>query len=77
MSELDLGKIVSENNRLLKEGFTKTQIATLLNYKGEKLFENISEYNLYNDQKIIEIVTENKYVIYEFLGLQVYNIMLE
>lgn len=35
MSELDLGKIVSENNRLLKEGFTKTQIATLLNYKGE------------------------------------------
>ena len=26
------------------------------NYKGEKLFENISEYNLYNDQKIIEIV---------------------
>lgn len=38
---------------------------TLLNYKGEKLFENISEYNLYNDQKIIEIVTENKYVIYD------------
>lgn len=34
MSELDLDKIVSENNRLLKEGFTKTQIATLLNYKG-------------------------------------------
>lgn len=38
---------------------------TLLNYKGEKLFENITEYNLYNNQKIIEIVTENKYVIYD------------
>lgn len=38
---------------------------TLLNYKGEKLFENISEYNLYDNQKIIEIVTENKYVIYD------------
>ncbi len=35
MKDLDLKHIAEENNRLLKEGYTKTQIATILNYKGE------------------------------------------
>lgn len=54
--------LISLNQKYILE---KGEKYTLLNYKGEKLFENISEYNLYNDQKIIEIVTENKYVIYD------------
>lgn len=54
--------LISLNQKYILE---KSEKYTLLNYKGEKLFENISEYNLYNDQKIIEIVTENKYVIYD------------
>ena len=54
--------LISLNQKYMLE---KGEKYTLLNYKGEKLFENISEYNLYNDQKIIEIVTENKYVIYD------------
>lgn len=54
--------LISLNQKYILE---KGEKYTLLNYKGEKLFENISEYNLYNNQKIIEIVTENKYVIYD------------
>lgn len=54
--------LISLNQKYILE---KGEKYTLLNYKGEKLFENISEYNLYNDQKIIEIVTENKYIIYD------------
>ena len=54
--------LISLNQKYILE---KGEKYTLLNYKGEKLFENITEYNLYNDQKIIEIVTENKYVIYD------------
>lgn len=54
--------LISLNQKYILE---KGEKYTLLNYKGEKLFENISEYDLYNDQKIIEIVTENKYVIYD------------
>lgn len=54
--------LISLNQKYILE---KGEKYTLLNYKGEKLFENISEYNLYNGQKIIEIVTENKYVIYD------------
>lgn len=54
--------LISLNQKYILE---KGEKYTLLNYKGEKLFENISEYNLYNNQKIIEIVTENKYIIYD------------
>lgn len=54
--------LISLNQKYILE---KGEKYTLLNYKGEKLFENISEYNLYNNQKIIEIVIENKYVIYD------------
>lgn len=54
--------LISLNQKYILE---KGEKFTLLNNKGEKLFENISEYNLYNNQKIIEIVTENKYVIYD------------
>lgn len=54
--------LISLNQKYILE---KGEKYTLLNYNGEKLFENISEYNLYNNQKIIEIVTENKYVIYD------------
>ena len=54
--------LISLNQKYILE---KGEKYTLLNNKGEKLFENISEYDLYNDQKIIEIVTENKYVIYD------------
>ena len=54
--------LISLNQKYILE---KGEKYTLLNYKGEKLFENITEYNLYNDQKIIEIVTENKYIIYD------------
>lgn len=54
--------LISLNQKYILE---KGEKYTLLNYKGEKLLENITEYNLYNDQKIIEIVTENKYVIYD------------
>lgn len=54
--------LISLNQKYILE---KGEKYTLLNYKGEKLFENISEYNLYNNQKTIEIVTENKYVIYD------------
>lgn len=54
--------LISLNQKYILE---KGEKYTLLNYKGEKLFENISEYNLYNNQKMIEIVTENKYVIYD------------
>lgn len=54
--------LISLNQKYILE---KGEKYTLLNYKGEKLFENITEYNLYNNQKIIEIVTENKYVIYD------------
>ncbi len=54
--------LISLNQKYILE---KGEKFTLLNNKGEKIFENISEYNLYNNQKIIEIVTENKYVIYD------------
>lgn len=54
--------LISLNQKYILE---KGEKYTLLNNKGEKLFENISEYDLYNNQKIIEIVTENKYVIYD------------
>lgn len=54
--------LISLNQKYILE---KGEKYTLLNYKGEKLFENITEYNLYNEQKIIEIVTENKYIIYD------------
>lgn len=54
--------LISLNQKYILE---KGEKYTLLNYKGEKLFENITEYNLYNNQKIIEIVTENKYIIYD------------
>ena len=62
--------LISLNQKYILE---KGEKYTLLNYKGEKLFENISEYNLYNDQKIIEIVTENKYVIYDEVKNKILN----
>ena len=54
--------LISLNQKYILE---KGEKYTLLNYKGEKIYENITEYNLYNEQKIIEIVTENKYIIYD------------
>ena len=62
--------LISLNQKYILE---KGEKYTLLNYKGEKLFENISEYNLYNNQKIIEIVTENKYVIYDEVKNKILN----
>lgn len=62
--------LISLNQKYILE---KGEKYTLLNYKGEKLFENITEYNLYNNQKIIEIVTENKYVIYDEVKNKILN----
>lgn len=54
--------LISVNDKYILERGDKY---TLLNYKGEEVFKDISEYNLYNNNKIIEIVTENKYIIYD------------
>lgn len=37
---------------------------SLIASDGNKIYNDISEYNLYNNDEIIEIITENKYIIY-------------
>lgn len=62
--------LISINQKYILE---KGEQYTLIEAKGDKVLSDISEYNLYNKNKIIEIVTNNEYIIYDELKGRILN----